>query len=311
MPLLVEDIKWEHIMLKRENLNPKGLSTFLVIAIALSAILTGCETFPMADPYDNIYSEIDAFDFDIILVAGQSNAYGYGHDLSGKPYNAKEPIYTYDEATGKVTLETERFFHPDYNTSRSFSHTFAEKYVADGKLKGDRKLLVLNTAVGGTGFCTNNWGAEEALYKRMLEQIELFKQNPNNKFIGILWHQGETDVVGQAENKEHNIPYIAPSTEAKHYNNLTDLLKETRKAIGEALPFISGDFTQDWSKKTPYHEKIETAIRRVMKDQPNCAFVETDEVDTLSDKIHFSKKGTIELGKRYYSKYIELITLKQ
>lgn len=242
-----------------------------------------------------------SYDFDIFIVAGQSNAEGWGNGNTHLKYNPQEPIYSYDAKSNTVSLAKDGIH------GSGFSQYFAQIYADKEVLADDRKILLLNCAVGGTGFSTGHWGENDTLFLKMIAQIELFKKNHHNTFMGVLWHQGERDVK-------------KGSTTTEHYTNLKTLVTLSRECVGDTtLPFISGDFSHAWRQTCDnkehdhtsiwyncnYHP-VKNAIIQVMTDMLYCAFVDTDGIDANSDKIHFSRKGNIELAKRYKEKYESL-----
>lgn len=126
--------------------------------------------------------------------------------------------------------------------------------------------------------------------------------NKENRLTTFLWHQGEHDAF------EKNDPDIFEK-------QLYDMITSVRNRYNTpTLPFVAGDFVQDWKNKnlldcTPIMEKIRNVIKRV----GNAAFVETDgllsndEKNTNGDDIHFCRESLYELGKRYFEKYSELV----
>ena len=52
-------------------------------------------------------------------------------------------------------------------TVGDFSLTFAKRYIEQGLLKEGRKLLIVRTAVGGTGFKKGHWGERDFLFLRL------------------------------------------------------------------------------------------------------------------------------------------------
>ncbi len=91
---------------------------------------------------------------------------------------------------------------------------------------------------------------------------------------------------------------------------LTNTVNGYRNDLGlPTLPFIAGNFTEDWRKPLADgkdHARISDATRNVMSTLSYCKFVETDGIEALSDKIHFSREGTVLLGERYYAAWSEL-----
>lgn len=125
------------------------------------------------------------------------------------------------------------------------------------------------------------------------------KLNPENRIVGFLWHQGESDVINKSEPKEF-------------YKNLTNLLKSVRNRYGE-MPFIAGDFIYDWRNRNLTEcSPILKEIRRVVQENKLCAFVETDgllsnaQKNNNSDGIHFCRESLYELGHRYFKAYAKL-----
>ena len=259
--------------------------------------------------------------YDIIIQAGQSNSEGYGFGETAQPYEPNEQVwymegnYIYDadkeiwHVNGEFTISraAEKVFGNELQSTYALS--FAREYINSGLLKEGRKLLILRTAVGGTGFLNNQWKMTDALYLRMMEMIaDALALNKNNRLVGMLWHQGETDAELGA-------------TYEIHYDHLMKLLCSVREKFQvPRLPFITADFTHHWKngnieKCTPVLE----AIRAVCKDCGYGAFVETDGLlsnfqelnrNTLGwmDDVHFSRNACYTLGKRYFDAFLSLTT---
>lgn len=237
--------------------------------------------------------------FDIIVQGGQSNAEGYGVGLVDDPYDP-DPNVFYLNSDLIVVPATEKVRGNEIQSN--FSLSFAREYIKNGKLAEGRKILIVRAAIAGTGFLDKRWGMEDDLYLHMIKMIEVaLKLNRDNRLIALLWHQGETDALYNA-------------TFEQHYNNLMNLLMSVRKQFSkEDLPFIAGDFVQQWKNEnieicTPVVE----AIRKVCQDCRCGAFVESDgllsnyqEHSSTWDHIHFSRKAIYELGKRYFEKFLQ------
>lgn len=257
--------------------------------------------------------------FDIIILAGQSNSEGYGFGGVENPYEPNEQVWymegncIYDAdkeiwyVNGEFTISraAEKVFGNELQSTYALS--FAREYINSGLLKEGRKLLILRTAVGGTGFLNNQWKMTDVLYLRMMEMIaDALALNKNNRLVGLLWHQGETDVD------------LGASYEI-HYYHLMKLLCSVRDEFHvPRLPFIAGDFAHYW--KVGKEEKcapVIDAIRDVCKDCGYGAFVETDGLlsnfeelnrNTLGwkDDVHFSRKSCYILGKRYFEAFCRI-----
>jgi hypothetical protein len=237
--------------------------------------------------------------FDIIIQAGQSNADGTGFGNTDEPWNPDERVW-FMNGDGTLALGAEKV---NGNAIQSnFALPFAREYLRAGRLAEGRKILILRTAVGGTGFLDNHWKLTDDLYLRMMEMIRAsLALNPENRLVALIWHQGETDAIYHA-------------TFDQHYNHLTTLLTSVRDTFGTpALPFIAGDFVQHWiGKNSEICAPVLDAIRAVCRDLAACGFVETDGLKSNDqefgngDDIHFSRRSLYELGKRYFEAFAEI-----
>ena len=238
--------------------------------------------------------------FDIIIQAGQSNADGTGFGNTDEPYAPDGRVW-YLNQDGTITLGAEKV---NGNAIQSnFALPFAREYLRAGRLAEGRKLLILRTAVGGTGFLDGRWKLTDDLYLQMMDMIRTaLALNPENRLVALIWHQGETDAIYHA-------------TFDQHYNHLTTLLTSVRNTFAvPELPFIAGDFVQHWiGKNSEVCAPVLDAIRAVCRDQAACGFVETDGLKSndqefgSGDDIHFSRRSLYELGRRYFEAFAAIV----
>lgn len=253
--------------------------------------------------------------YDIIVIAGQSNAEGNGRSLKTTlfPYyrtdsdikmlkriphivwkkvssNKKVQIIKY---TNFYSFKDAAPYRPgNYGFSLFFADLYKEKYLREG-----RKILLLSTAIGGTSFCCNHWGKGEPLSENavFLAQ-EALKANPNNSLKCVLWHQGESD-------SDIDLP------ENYYYDKLKEFVEDFRASFSDELVFIFGDMQQDWKKTMPNSYITSDATRKIVSELNNTAFVESDGLaGNVNDIIHFSKAAQEELGKRYFSAYSSIVS---
>ena len=237
--------------------------------------------------------------FDIIIQGGQSNAEGCGVGSVEHPYEPRPEILMMEN---DFTIMTAREKVWGNDAVGNFAFAFANRYIKDGRLKDGRKLLILLSAVGGTSFYAKRWGLQDDLFLRMIEMLKTaLALNPENRTVAFVWHQGESDTAN-------------PDRDT-HYNNLSTLVKSVRQTAGQSdLPFIAGNLVPQW-----YNDNIEickpivTAIKDVCADIGNAVFVETDGLQSNSEKvgnddtIHFSREALYKLGNRYYDKFTKLV----
>lgn len=231
--------------------------------------------------------------FDVIIQAGQSNSEGYGFGPVLEPFMPTEDIY-YLNGDFTISIAREHIFGNDI--ASNFSLSFCSEYIKNDMLAPGRKILVLRSAVGGTGFLDNHWKLEDDLFLRMMEMIRTaLNLNPDNRLVAFLWHQGETDAVLNASARTH-------------YNNLSKLVNTLRNAFNyPSLPFIAGDFVHNWKNQNLIIcEPVVKAIKDVCSELPNSGFVTTENLKSNEeqisngDTIHFSRQALYELGQRYF-----------
>ncbi|MCL2820772.1 MAG: sialate O-acetylesterase [Oscillospiraceae bacterium] len=237
--------------------------------------------------------------FDIIIQGGQSNAEGCGIGAVPEPFESRGEILMMEN---DFTVMTAREKVWGNDAVGNFVFSYADRYIKDGWLKDGRKILILLAAVGGTSFHAKQWGLQDELFLKMIDMLKTaLALNPKNQVVAFLWHQGESDT----ENPNRD----------RHYNNLTALVKNIRKTAGqEKLPFIAGDFVHHWKNDNiEICKPIITAIKDVCADIENAAFVDTDGLQSNSEKtgnddtIHFSREALYQLGNRYYAAFCDIV----
>jgi len=124
----------------------------------------------------------------------------------------------------------------------------------------------------------------------------------NNKIDGILWLQGEQDVVEESDY----------SVYAERFSKFIFDIRE--ELGGQDIPFIACEIWggEDCKIYAPekYHKGIEEVNRQlfeVVQKTENCAWISSVGVaHTKGDEVHFAKEGMRELGYRFADKYLEV-----
>lgn len=257
---------------------------------------------------------------DIIILAGQSNAEGYGYGPCEEPYIPDPRImsmrdtdnygYVVDDKpreTFNITLPRTYLINvtEERQTTRAkigcLALSFAKKYLAKYTAP-DRSLLIIHTAVGATGFAKGNWGIDGVLYKRLIRMTELaLSMNKENRVCAMLWHQGEQDAGLPQE-------LTAEQRHDRHVKNLGDMLSDFRLRFGNC-PIIMGGFTDKWSSGAPNAQIIVNAMVDVCNQLGNATVVSSAGLESNStvmantDHIHFSRNSLRLLGERYFDGY--------
>ena len=247
--------------------------------------------------YDTVKSARPAYD--IIIQAGQSNSMGGGLGEVDAPYEINDAVWYFNsDFTFCEAFEREH----EGELIGNFSLTFAQDYVKNGLLAEGRRLLIIRSAEGGSGFSDFRWGPDDDLQLRMIGMIAAaLELNPENKLVAFLWHQGETDATLNA-------------TRDGHYKNLITLIDKVRTTFDDnELPFVAGDFVPHWkTENEAIAAPVIAAIRDVCADIGYAGFVETDGLLSNDEKIgdgntsHFSREALYEMGRRYFREFMKI-----
>lgn len=266
--------------------------------------------------------------FDIIILAGQSNMEGNGRGESEYRYISTEDImiledpYTTSAEKGRkgkdvvvmknngegvISVADERIDSEGVRCAR-LALSFADCYRAEKKAQ-NRKILLVDTSVGGTGFDGEHWVRGGVLFNRMLDMVDsAISMNPENRVVAFLWHQGEHDAYECRESS-------AAEIEDFYLENFKILTDTVRKKYGQTLPIVAAGFSHSWMDEYPeQNAAVISAARRHLSDVGYARYI-TDTLDLATndeavgngDTVHFSRPALYTLGKRYYSAYRSIV----
>lgn len=261
--------------------------------------------------------------FDIIILAGQSNASGCG-------IGPTTMLWSFDQ---DILMMKGRFLRDDGNEferdasklkySAKYTLSVADERPAEGYRRGvlalpfakrykeeflseDRKILIVDTALGGTGFCSGHWTLDGGLYVRMVDMVEnALSMNAENRVVALLWHQGEMDTARSAK-------YTEQELYDRHYLNVSILVKDVRARFGD-MPFICGGFNNEWFNNTPRAVITEQAQKDVARDLGKGAFCQgndllsNNQITGKGEAVHFNRESVYILGNRYFDAYKEIV----
>ena len=267
--------------------------------------------------------------FDIIVLAGQSNAEGNGVSLEDKPF-VMPGVYeiidknkygmklkedgSYDSLDFVYPVETiirelqERKNDSGTHYCSDISLSFVEQYKKSRFYSSNRKILVIKTAYGGSGFAFDQHGVGNPLYRRMLDMINVgLSLNKENRIVAFLWHQGEHDAFENAQfGYDERYEY--------YYSNLLKMLLAFREEYKQFdFPIVTGELCRDWKKRYKVEsEAVEKATIDVCNKIGNAAFVHASDLPSNAEAInngdldHFSRESVWILGKRYFEAFASL-----
>ena len=237
--------------------------------------------------------------YDIILVAGQSNThYGYGYDS------------TFD-ATHKDVFQLARFeldeeiipaaeplhHHSKKDSCVGFALTFAKLYVQE-YLQNERKVLIIPCGLAGSSFMKGDWNPGDHYYEDAVNRTKhTLRNNPGSRLSAILWHQGESDDQNPA-----------------YKESLDGMIQQMRIDLGlENVPFILGGMVPYWVEQNESLIAVADIISETPNRLPHCGYANPnypfviEKLVDEEDQVHYDSNGQRELGRRYFIAYRELV----
>ncbi len=218
---------------------------------------------------------------DLFVIAGQSNASGYGRDSAYDPPDTMVHLYRNRD---KWDLAC----HPMNESTFAADHINAEMgicgtspYLAFGKAFNKLShypVGLIMTALGGSPISRWNPLQNGDLYQNMLVKINRNKHN----IAGILWYQGCSDTT--------------PELSATYALSFTQFVQSTREDLGYDIPIftfqlnrqLNSEFNETWGL-------VREAQRQSANSIPGVYVLPTLH-SSLCDGIHNSAHSSILLG---------------
>ncbi len=171
---------------------------------------------------------------------------------------------------------------------------------------GEESVIVVKDAKGGQPIRKwyKKWESAQGkrpeqtgqLYDRLMKKVVPAISDKKIKTVTFIWMQGERDA-----NEGHGKVYAS---------SLAGLLGQLKNDLGrENLNVVIGrlsDFDMD-NSNYPHWTMVRRAQMKVAENTPNCAWVNTDDLNGRKDKLHYITEGYKKLGKRFADTAIQLI----
>ncbi|WP_141505812.1 sialate O-acetylesterase [Paenibacillus luteus] len=224
---------------------------------------------------------------DIWVIAGQSNAAGYGKgpiqdapqlgihlqrhngiwDLASHPFN---------ESTASIHYENREFANPGHSPFLAFGKMIQEKT--------SRPIGFLQTAFGGSPLKAWNPDEDGFLYRHMMKIIA----SAGGKVRGILWYQGCSD-CNPEESSSYSVRFEKMVKHIHRDLNATDLPILTVQ-LNRCTDVATIEGNQSWGR-------VREAQRQAALTIPEVYTVPALDCP-LSDTIHNSPAGNVIIGER-------------
>jgi len=264
--------------------------------------------------------------YDIIILAGQSNAEGQGQGDVTKPFVPDERIHIMKDdtnfkfvtkdgvavLTGKwpaqntITVADE-WLHPVRGKMGCFALQFSEKYV-EKYLEEGRKVLIVNANFGGTGFARPEWGVGNIMHERMISMTKAaLALNPEeNRVVALLWAQGEHDSFENAD-------WDPEKRYTTHKANLQATFSDLQEKLGtKDFAMLACGFPDTFCESIPEASgAVLKAIREVIAAFGGL-YVDSTGLPSnaikmgTNDIYHYCKESLHILGGRFFEKYCQL-----
>ncbi len=259
----------------------------------------------------------------VFVLAGQSNAVGYGAaasqlppalsapqtdvrfwwDISGIFFGGAEDPHT---DSGDMFVPLAYQSHPTafgsfvYGITEGFGPEITlGRTLADGLVDD---IAIVKYAIGASNLAVH-WNPDTpgSFYDRMTDDVVLAlvaldAMGHTGRVSGFVWMQGESD----AQVGAHAAAYEA---------NLTALVQRVRTDFGEpALPVVFGRISANLAMSTllpyPFLDTVRAAQEAVAASVPGTVMIDTDDLPMISDFIHFTAAGQLTLGQRFAAPYL-------
>ncbi|APZ90737.1 sulfatase-like hydrolase/transferase [Fuerstiella marisgermanici] len=242
-----------------------------------------------------------ADDYDVYLLAGQSNMDGRGL-VSELPEDLKGPM---DQAiifyrSVPRTSDGWQNLAPGFSVPPKFkrelpSPTFGPEIgFARSMLKADpnRKIALIKGSKGGTNL-RSDWKpgvpsdkeSQGPRYRDFVETIQLATTQLSQRgdrftIRGLLWHQGESD---------------SKSSTDIYHRRLNELIGRIREDVGVPdLPVVVGEVFDNGKRDT-----VREAIQKVAAESASVGLVSSEGTKTSDPGTHFDTASQLLLGERY------------
>lgn len=306
-----------------------------VMTLSSAAFAQSLDEDPTVNGVDPTGSLADGYD--VILVAGQSNMAGRAAKVAGDPDGAIDPrVFMWNPASGTIGAAYDPLIHqePTAASTAGLALTMAKAYIKT--IPSNRKVLLVGAAFGGTSFNedvtaptslwdfttkTFNYQAPN-LHHRWMATLDpavggdlyrgavrrandaMAKAGPTARFVGILWHQGESDSVNGG----------AP-TYATNLQNLITALRSNITGASSRTPVVVGEFNPCLLAACPARTGTQPTVEAfnqilnyfhaLRSTTPYTAWVSSAGLTWNSDGTHFDLPAIRELGRRYAAKLQE------
>lgn len=213
-------------------------------------------------------------------------------------------------ADGTVAIDPNRPWA--HQNTRSSVLAFARRYIASGKLKEGRKILIIPAAKSGSAitlWTTDSTSSALNYFNDMHSRLQELFTDRSNRLIAFHWQQGEADMLRYYD--DVTLASDASHSPAAYKAVLTSIVQKIQLLpSGDHAAILIGEA----AKELPYGGLREHIAKMIeVANETSCgAFIGSDDLLVSSgdvsakDQTHFSPKGQIEMAQRRLAKFTAL-----
>jgi hypothetical protein len=235
--------------------------------------------------------------YQIVIVAGQSNAVGRGPIIPEWEVDATG-IYQlgrFGSTNLTVIPATEPLAHWDASGTGFALDTVNLMRSADLL-----DYLIIPSALGGTGFVDNMWNPGDPLYRDLVLRVRhVLKAYPGSTVRAVLWHQGESEWIEAEDGYNDEFP-------AQLETMITSLIDNA--GLPENVPFLVGGLAPEF--ESTVEPNPSAVLLAVTQKRAMTCFVPSDRLLT-QDGIHIEKGSLKWFGHRYFEQYQNCLSGKK
>ncbi len=262
-----------------------NLSVFACRGMIAVLVLLGCGT-PGSAALLQVY-----------MLGGQSNMVGQGSagDLPPSLQGPQADVLLYAQAATPGIGGQLVALQPASTRTDAFGRQFGPEVLFGRTLadaRPERNIALIKYAVGATSLA-DDWnpvsGSAYAGFRNTVSAglAAIRAAGHSYELAGMIWMQGERDTRSDAD--AHN--YEA---------NLTAFIADIRGRYGENLPLVIGQLSSNQTALDAARlATIRAAQASVAGAVAQTALVSTDDLELLSDDLHFNAAGQMLLGERF------------
>lgn len=229
--------------------------------------------------------------WDVFFVAGQSNCVS-GQYLDRVLDAPSSRILQWNGTVGAPTQFNYPLNPPSGgNLTIGFAQSFANAYIAAGKLAAGRNVMIVDYPITGSSFTGGTWGVGDGHYNLAVARANacMAAAPSGSAFKGILWMQGESDI----------------SASGAYEAEIDALISDMRSSITGASNsvFVNGGLAPEF---VTANGSGAAAVQAILEDVGNrnskAAYADSTGLLTY-DNTHYTADSQRTFGGRFFTAY--------